>query len=56
ISLRHGIPKPIYMVLALVIVLMLALASWVFIERPAIAWSRSLVPPTRRSSHPHVKP
>ncbi len=55
ISLRHGISKPIYMVLALVIVLMLALASWVFIERPAIAWSRPLATPTRRPSHSYVK-
>lgn len=48
ISLRHGISKPVYMVVALGIVLMLALASWVFIERPAIAWSRSLVASLRR--------
>lgn len=56
ISLRHGISKPIYMVMALVIVLVLALASWVLIERPAIAWSRALVKPRRRPSHTYVEP
>ncbi|MEY2251343.1 acyltransferase family protein [Comamonas sediminis] len=50
ISLRHGISKPSYMAMALGLVLLLALASWIFIERPAIAWSRSLV----TSFHRHL--
>lgn len=48
ISLRHGISKPLYLTTALGIVVMLAFASWVLIERPAIAWSQSLVTSFRR--------
>lgn len=48
ISLRHGFSKPVYMVVALSLVLRLALASSIVIQGPAIAWSGSLVTSFRR--------
>ena len=41
ISLAHGVPKSVCMATSLAVVLLLALWSWVCIERPAIAWGQS---------------
>lgn len=40
IGLKHGLSKPLYLAVALIIVMLFALVSWVCIERPAVAWGR----------------
>jgi len=42
ISLKHGLSKPICLAAALIVVLLLALLSWICVERPAIAWAHSI--------------
>lgn len=42
VSLAHGLSKAVCLALSLALVLLLAMLSWLYIERPAIAWSRTI--------------